>query len=265
MRHKNHSIRILIGSLIIAAAPLSGAVIILVREGHPLVEGVYVNGHGPYRFLLDTGSNTNLIDEKLAQSIGLKASFRSELASSTGVTVAPGSNDVQVVLDSQKSEPQKFLFLRLAFHDRWPDVKGVLGQEFLWKLDYTLDLRAKQLTFGKLDQPGTRIPYRLINGRMAVSTNLGALVLDSGTDRLVLFGIKADLGVADEREMRTFTGSQKIGMAFRKLLTIEGRRIWQGAAVAIPNQPEPEVDGLLPLGLFRAIYVSNSEGYMVLQ
>jgi hypothetical protein len=125
----------------------------------------------------------------------------------------------------------------------------------MWKLDYTLNLRARQLTFGKLDQPGTRIPYRLINGRMAVSTNLGALVLDSGADRLVLFGMKADLGVADELEMRTFTGSQKIGMASSKLLTIAGRRIWQGSAVAIPNQPEPEVDGLLPLSLFRAIYV----------
>ena len=160
MRYKNHSIRILIGSLIIAAAPLSGAVIIVVREGHPLVEGVYVNGHGPYRFLLDTGSNTNLIDEKLAQSIGLKASFRSELASSTGVTVAPGSNDVQVVLDSLKSDPQKFLFLRLAFHDRWPDLKGVLGQGFPrcgnsithWTCG------AKQLTFGSQDLSGTRSP-----------------------------------------------------------------------------------------------------------
>jgi hypothetical protein len=237
----------------------------VVRDGHPIVEEVYVDGHGPYKVLLDTGSNTNLIDEKLAQSIGLKASFRSELASSTGVTVVPGSKEVQVELDSVKEERQEFLFLRLAFHDRWPDLKGVLGQEFLWKLDYVLDLRAKQLSFGKLDQSGTRIPYRLINGRMAVSTNLGALVLDSGADRLVLFGIKADPSVAGEREMNTFTGTSKIGLASSKLLTIGGRKIWQGNAVAIPNQPEPEVDGLLPLGLFRTIYVCNSEHYVVFQ
>ena len=38
-----------------------------VRDGRPIVDGVYVNGHGPYRFLVDTGTMRNLIDADLAR------------------------------------------------------------------------------------------------------------------------------------------------------------------------------------------------------
>lgn len=110
MRRRNHTIQILICSLIIAAAPLPGAVTMLVRDGHPIVDGVYVNCHGPYRFLVDTGSNVNLIDQKLAQSIGLTAAFQTELATSAGATVASGNKEVEVSLDSAKAADQEFLF-----------------------------------------------------------------------------------------------------------------------------------------------------------
>jgi hypothetical protein len=37
-----------------------------VEDGRPVVNGVFVNGRGPYRFLVDTGSNVNLIETDLA-------------------------------------------------------------------------------------------------------------------------------------------------------------------------------------------------------
>jgi hypothetical protein len=265
MRHTNHNIQFLICSLIIGAVPLFGEVKMQVRDGHPVVDGVYVNGHGPYRFLVDTGTNVDLIETSLAQSIGLTATYWTELASSTGVTVVPGSKEIEVSLDSVKTERQEFLFMRLPFHDRWPDIQGTLGQAFLWQLDYTLDLRGKRLVFGKPDSTGTRVPFRMINGRMAVSTNAGELVLDSGAERLVLFGVKPDPGFTDQGEMRTSTGSGKIGMVSGRLLTIAGRKIRRGDAVAIPNRNEPEIDGLMPLSLFKTIYVCNSENYVVFE
>lgn len=265
MQHTKRFIRLLICSLIIAGASLFGEVKMQVRDGHPVVYAVYVNGHGPYRFLLDTGSNVNLMETELAQSIGLNASYRTELASSTGVTVVPGSKGIEVSLDSRKAEGQEFLFMRLAFHDRWPDLQGVLGQQFLWHFDYMLDLKGKRLVFGKQDPAGTRVPFRMINGRPAIGTSLGQLVLDSGADRLVLFGVKADLRLGDHGQMLTFTGSQKIGMTNGKLLTIEGRKIWRGDALAIPNRSESEVDGLMPLSLFKVIYFCNSEGNVVFE
>jgi hypothetical protein len=94
---------------------------------------------------------------------------------------------------------------------------------------------------------------------------LGALILDSGAERVVLFGVEPDTAATERGELRTVTGVRSIGMAFSKPLNIDGRKIWRGDAVAIPQRAEPGVEGLLPLRLFKAIYVCNSEGYLVFQ
>jgi len=262
MRHPNRNLLVLTCTLMMTAGHLYGEVKMQVRGGRPIVDGVYVNGHGPYRFLLDTGTNVNLIELGLARTIGMNATFQIEVASAAGKTPMPGSDRNQVVLDRVKADGQKFLFSRLdALHAVLPDVRGVLGQWFLSQFDYTLDLRGQRIEFGEQNLSGTRATFRLLNGRAAVSTSLGELVLDSGATRLVRFGV--DPGRSDNQGyMRTVAGSRLVGMAF-SILSIQGRDIWSGDVVAIPSRSEPGVDGLLPLSLFQAIYVSNSEGYVV--
>lgn len=236
-----------------------------VRGGRPIVDGVYVNGHGPYRFLVDTGTNVNLIDMSLARSIGLRATFQTKLTSSTGMTLVTGGDGIEVLLDSVKAEAQEFLFLPpAAIRGRLPDVQGVLGQWFLSHFDYTLDLRGKRLEFGKQDRNGTRARFEMINAEPVVSTSLGYLILDSGAGQLVLFGIQPESGYGIKGELRTATGSQQIGIVFGKPLIIEGRKISRGDAVAVPNRT-PGVDGLLPIGLFKAVYICNSEGYVIFE
>ena len=92
----------------------------------------------------------------------------------------------------------------------------------------------------------------MINAEPVISTSLGNLILDSGAGQLVLFGVQPDTGYGLKGELRTVTGSQQIGLVSSKPLIIEGRKMWRGAAVAIPNRPEPGVDGLLPLSLFAS-------------
>jgi hypothetical protein len=250
---------------IIATSPLFAEVKIQVPAGRPIVDGVYVNGHGPYRFLVDTGTNVNMIEVNLARSIGLTATFRTQLTSSIGATSVSGGDGIEVLLDSAKAEAQGFLFLSLeAIHDITPDIQGVLGQEFLSRFDYTLDLKGKRLEFGKQDRKGTRAQFKMINAEPVVSTSLGDLILDSGARQLVLFGVHPDIGYGLTGELRTATGSQQIGLVFGKPLIIEGRKISRGDAVTIPNRT-PGVDGLLPLSLFKAIYFCNSEGYVVFE
>jgi hypothetical protein len=235
-----------------------------VRDGLPIVEGVYVNGHGPYRFLLDTGTNVDLIETKLAQSIGMTATFRTELVSATGVTTAPGGDSFEVALDTVRADKQQFLFLGMeSIRERWPDVQGVLGQEFLSRFDYLLDLHNKRLEFTNQDCSGTRTRLTITNGRPMIATNFGDLVLDSGAGRLTLFGVEPQ--TLTSSALKTVSGSQAIGMVSSKPLVIEGRRIWPGQTVAMPHAPEPGVGGLLPVSLFRGIYVSNSEGYVVFE
>jgi hypothetical protein len=241
--------------------PLLGSVKLQVREGCPIVDGVYVNGHGPYRFLLDTGTQLNHLDPKLARSIGLKATLRVEVISAFAITQAPAADGIEIALESVKAGGQKLVFSDLeAVHRLGYDIKGVLGQDFLSHFDYLLDLRAKQLEFSKQERAGIRAEFQSIHGQPAVSTSLGLLLLDSGTALVVLFGVEAPR----TNDILTLAGSSRGGTVPRKPLIIEGRTIHYGELVAVPGGNEAGVDGLLPASLFKSVYVCNSEGYVIL-
>jgi hypothetical protein len=265
MRRTHHNTQILICSLIIAAGPLFAEVKMQVRDGRPVVDGVFVNGHGPYRFLVDTGSNVNLIETGIARKISMNATFQMDLASSASKTQTSGGDGNEVALGSIKANGQKFLFSGLeAIHATSRDIQGVLGQWFLAQFDYTLDLRDKRIEFGKHDRSGTRTPFEMINARPVISTSLGALVLDSGANRVVLFSAQVGGDRGDTGFMKTLAGSQAVRIVSTRL-SIEGWSVWHGDAVAMPSRTEPGVDGLLPLGLFKVIYVCNSESYVVFE
>jgi hypothetical protein len=237
-----------------------GAVSLQVRDGRPVVDGVYVNGHGPYRFLVDTGSNVNLIERGLTRTLGMPEAFLVELTASAGKTTMPGSDDNEVTLGPVHAGGQKFLYSTMdAIHRQMPDVRGVLGQWFLSRFDYLLDLRGKRLEFGKQDFKGARAQSRYRNGRTAISTSLGDLVLDSGVARLVRFGVTPDSG--PRSGLLTLAGLKAVGMVASRL-AIEGRDVWHGDALAIEDREEAGVAGLLPLSLFNTVYVSNSESYV---
>jgi hypothetical protein len=266
MRFGTRQILGLTGLLIIPAKAAFGAaseeVKLQVRDGHPILEAVYLNHHGPYKFLVDTGTNVNLIHSGLTRAIGLQPTFQTEMATSSGKTVLPGSDMVEVCIGSICAGEQKSLFSDLtAIRRRWPDIQGVVGQWFLSRFDYTLDMRARKLVFGRQEPSGSRTPFQWVNGRPAISTPLGELVLDSGADTVILMGVRADHSPM-RNELRTMTGQQQIGAASRSLV-IDGRRFWSGEAAVMPNRNEPGVDGLMPVNIFKSIYVCNSEGYMV--
>jgi hypothetical protein len=228
------------------------------------VGGVYVNGHGPYRFLLDTGSNVNLIETKLASSIGLAPTFQVALASSGGSTQLPGAEGQQIRVDSTEADGQMILLSDLKEIKRaFPDVQGVLGQFFLSRFDYLLDLRRRRFEIGKHDVDGTRVPVEWLNGRPALTTSLGRMIMDSGSAQVTLFGIEPD---KKNYTWKTVSGSQDAGVVSGRSLRIDVRTIWQGEAVAVPRpqQGEADIAGLLPLSVFKTVYVCNSDGYMVL-
>ncbi len=142
------------------------------------------------------------------------------------------------------------------------DIQGVLGEEFFSHFDYLLDLQHKRLEFGMVDAPGTRAELRSTHGLPAVPTSLGVLLLDSGAGQLVLFGV--DAGRAEHR-VGTVSGSAAVSLVSGKQLVIAGREIHYGQAIAVPGQKENvDATGLLPAGLFKAVYVCNSEGYVIL-
>jgi hypothetical protein len=110
-----------------------------------------------------------------------------------------------------------------AIHRASRDIQGVLGQVFLSRFDYLLDVGARRLQFGtqQLEGRGTRARFDLVHERPAVSTSLGWLVLDSGADVMVRFGVESR---ETTREMITVTGTARAGTVFSTLI-IGGRTL----------------------------------------
>jgi hypothetical protein len=92
-----------------------------------------------------------------------------------------------------------------------------------------------------------------------LTTNVGALVLDSGAHHAVRFGLRAS---EQTHEMVTSTGAMQVGTVFTKV-TVDGHTLWQGDAVAIPQPGESGTDGLLPISRFGGVYMSNSGSFVV--
>jgi hypothetical protein len=235
-----------------------------VRSGRPIVQGVYLNGNGPYRFLLDTGSQTNIVDPELALSIGIVPSFRVEVSTSNGQTTAAGGRATEVRLGPVSAPTQEFLLMPLdAVRAAAPGVRGVLGQEFLGNFDYLLDLRGRQLSFrAPPARGGVRAPTETVNGRMMIVTSLGAMVLDSGADNLILYRGGSLPGARSS--LRTSSGASAALVVTPRQLSIQGHTFGEREAIAILRPEAAAEEGLLPVSTFEAIFVCNSEKYVIL-
>jgi hypothetical protein len=245
---------------------LGAGIALQMMNGRPIIGGVMVNGHGPYRFVIDTGSNVDLIESGLAASIGLVANYKSELSSASGSAAVVGSAENTIAIEGSTAANHQLLILSdlTSVHRLSRDIRGVLGQAFLSNFDYLLDLRNKRIEFGKRDWQGTRVSFRVLNARPVVPTRLGDLVLDSGTAYLVLFRAAAEISAGAKSEYQTLAGSEEVQMISTGPLNIGGRTFESGEAVAVPSRTEPGIDGLLPAGLFKSVFVCNSEGYITL-
>src|SRR5262249_12723167 len=80
-----------------------------VIRGFPIATSVYLNGQGPYRFLLDTGAETNQMDVGLARKLGIAPSFRVDLDTAAGTTQVAGAWVAEVGLGTAHASDQEFL------------------------------------------------------------------------------------------------------------------------------------------------------------
>jgi hypothetical protein len=230
--------------------------------GRPVVDEVFLNGQGPFRFLLDTGAQTNQVEASIARKLGLTPTFRVEMATASGTIPVAGGHVAEVSLGSATASNQEFLFTTLdGIHTLSTDIQGVLGQEFLAHFDYLLDFAGHRLVFAApAPEAGNRVNFAMIDGRPAIETSEGNLVLDSGTDTAVLF--RASSSAPGDR-IRTASGSASVSMLQNLRLRIAGREYRPASAASIPQSSQGE-DGLLPASLFRAIFFSNSSHYAIL-
>jgi hypothetical protein len=255
-----------LGAALVAAPPDGTILRIRTVSGAPVATDVYVEGRGPYSFLLDTGSETSLIDERLARELSITQAFQTELITPAGRRNVHGTYLRKVKLGPVQASNQEFLLTDVR---RWgmlpPDVQGLLGQPFLSMFDYTLDFRHRKIIIGTRLFDGAhfdKIPFRRVESRLAIQTSEGEMILDSGAGSLLLFRAGPGTPGATIQDFSGAAHTVQVG---------PGPKIWIGGRLYQPREAVygaaggEALNGLLPASLFPVVYVSNSEGYIAVE
>jgi hypothetical protein len=251
---------------------------------------VVVNGTGPLVFVLDTGASTTIIDRDTARELRLSAVGSASLFTVAGTTTAPVYRVGTVAVGAQAVETLEAASADLSdLKAIDPDIRGVLGQDFLSRFNYLIDYQGRVVEFdGSRDSgdyqgrlTGTHIPIERDRGRaLIVAQTAGCrksglrLVLDSGASRLVLFNeplcsfdISYQQGLDRWTTATTILGGQVCLNGSLRHIEVGDESLVDLPVRFLANRQTAlgrVEDGLLPTRLFRSIYFNNNEGYVVL-
>jgi hypothetical protein len=256
----------------LAAFLLLSSSALLNTPARPVYVNVSIGAYGPYRFLLDTGAQTNLIDARLAEELRLEPQFRVEIVTQNSSRLWPGLR-----ISSLRAGSTALPEVELVFHDLAearrtdPSIRGLLGLSALAGLNFAISPSSHRLELSPDPPPGEVIPFYQAEGRIAVKARMGretlTLIVDSGASHLVLFRLPEAMAETPPIES-VFTTLDGARSAVPTCWTAEmsfsaGLRIGTLPA-AIVNRKDTSVDGLLPAAIFRKIYVDQRRGELVL-
>ncbi|HEY2114089.1 MAG TPA: retropepsin-like aspartic protease [Candidatus Angelobacter sp.] len=168
--------------------------------GYLMVVGVSINDRGPFDFLVDTGTNTTLIDPELAKELGLAPKGNLQLASLASATNVPRYYLQTFRVGPASVSNQEALAVplsQLTALDR--NIRGVLGMNFLLHFSFRLDYDRRTLELYSFpeaaDVPaGLRVPVEINESRLLIKVASSAsprgswkLALDSGIAQFLVF------------------------------------------------------------------------------
>jgi predicted aspartyl protease len=148
---------------------------------------VTVNGKGPFRFVIDTGTGGEaFVTSELVEQLALPQAGKIMLSDPSG---RGGQKVPMVVLDSLQVAGVEFTGVRAAVHNMAGgdgSCQGLLGfalfRDYLLTLDYPH--RRMALTSGDLKPDGERsvLPFRMPEGIPVVTLAIGATHIDAQLD-----------------------------------------------------------------------------------
>jgi Aspartyl protease len=261
---------------------------------HQIVVSVSVNHSGPYNFLLDTGTQFTMVDSSLAAKLHLTPKGKAavagyginelaSLASLDLIEVGPhGIENLEVIL---------FNLRKLQSSDL--DVQGILGEDFLQHFDMLIDNAHNQLCLDNSDamranvkgerialvtpdqkKQGRDLPNSLVvAAHFANGMRIVHLKLDSGANAGFLYQPSNYLALGSVRLAST-RGAGVDGQARSySVLPLQNLKIGRleltkaafYAVAGVEKDPSTtEFDGLLPMGLFRRVFIDHAEHLAVL-
>jgi Aspartyl protease len=265
-----------------------------IVAGALLVIPVKINQAGPFDFMVDTGSQLNVIDPALAAQLHLKSQGTVRL-----VATAAYSHAFVGVLDSLQTGSQLVLKPLVAIQDLGPiqaadpRIRGVLGENFLSHFDVLIDysrqllcldetkqmdkyLRGERIPLVTSQHPETDLPF---TQRLVVSVNLSGagtrpilLQLDSGSDGPILYASNREsepllLKRAERHGLKAGDARSAFAVLPPQDMQV-GSRIVRKVGFVTPASvsqkvPDREEDGILATVLFQSVYVSHSDRFII--
>jgi predicted aspartyl protease len=157
-----------------------------ITHGKPFVM-VLVNGKGPFRFVVDTGTGGEaFITSELAEQLGLPVTGRVHLNDPSG---RGGQKVPMVFIQSLRVAGVEFTGVKAAVHNLTGGdgyCQGLLGfplfRDYLLTLDYPN--HQMQIASGELAPDGGRsvLPFRMPDGIPVVSMAIGDTMIDAQID-----------------------------------------------------------------------------------
>lgn len=232
-----------------------------------VVVPVTVDGRGPYRFLLDTGSTHSMIATDVGLAVGAVAVARAPLSSS----LAAGGEVIVARVERFSLGPyvDAVVYPSVVPRDALsPDrrIDGLIGQDVLSTRRFTIDYAGRWVRwFGAADPmaPHQRaMALREQGGRFVLDVPYGPatlrLVPDSGSEGLVLFAplppsLATPTGSRTEVVTLTRRARAPVGQLFD--FSVGDVRFHRLPAVLVEHRrtPADETDGLLPLSIFGRV------------
>jgi predicted aspartyl protease len=256
-----------------------------ILAGYLMVVGVSINDRGPYDFLIDTGTNTTLIDPQLATELGLQAKDRLKLASLASATDVPRYYFQTFRVGPASVSNQEALAVplpQLTAFDR--KIRGVLGMNFLLQFSFRLDYDRHTLELYPFPESaqvpsGLRVPVEINESRLLIKVGSEAspsgswkLALDSGISQLLVF---QDRIVPTERscgtanclmQVATNLAEQSASTIRLHDVSIAGTRLPETQVVVLRNdlqKPSYRQDGLLPAAPFRSVFFDRTNATII--
>jgi predicted aspartyl protease len=170
--------------------PQTGAPTRVLDGARRLTVQVYLNGQGPYAFLVDTGANASVISSAVASQLDLPQGQNVTLHGIAGAEVVG-----TVFLDTVRVGHRERQGLTLSvLSDRYLTAPGILGMDWLGDQGLTLNVAGKQMHVGaslpKTDEYSVSVPAKLQrSGLTLIEASAGGVptlaFLDTGSTTTV--------------------------------------------------------------------------------
>jgi predicted aspartyl protease len=258
-----------------------------IIQGYLMVVKVNVNDQGPFDFLVDTGTNTTLIDPALATQLAVPPKDKLQLSS-----LAKSSSVPRYFLQKFKVGPASVSNLealalpltQLAALDH--KIRGVLGMNFLLQFSFRLDFDHSLMELYPFPEEaqvpaGLRVPLTINESRLLVTVASDAaphgswkLALDSGICQALVFEQRIEKSVVASNRFTKISRMMQVSTNLAEHvastvqlndLFIAETRLPKMEVVVLKNdlQKSDPQDGLLPAVAFHSVFFDRSNATLI--